>query len=155
MCAAYKKEILKEVDGYSNLFRISGEDMDISYRIRNNGYHLAYNPKALVYHQRSDNDQTIKKMTFRHCFWGFLAQKKNRCYQNKMPIWRSAFIFARQLFYDGIFKGSINFSILSFKLHYIICKAWFAARKTDISESEKNHESNELTKYEWEGHVGK
>ncbi|MFH0783329.1 MAG: glycosyltransferase [Pseudomonadota bacterium] len=153
MCAAYRKKVLEEVGGFNELFRISGEDMDISYRIRKMGYRLAYTPKALVYHLREDSRQTIMRMTFRHCFWGFLAQKKNHCYQNKISLGESAGIFLRQLFLDGLFRGNWAFAALSLQLHFIILRAFVASRKTNPIEAAKMaYVPGTVSSFEWEGH---
>ncbi len=153
MCAAYRKKVLEEVGGFSELFRISGEDMDISYRIRKMGHRLVYTPKALVYHLREDSRETIRRMTFRHCFWGFLAQKKNHCYQNKISLSQSATIFIRQLFLDGLFRGNLVFAALSLQLHLIILKAFIAARRTDPAEAAKLAGVQGSAKsFMWEGH---
>ncbi|MBU0483640.1 MAG: glycosyltransferase [Proteobacteria bacterium] len=152
MCAAYRKEALAQVGGFDELFRTSGEDMDISFRLRKLGYLLAYNPEALVYHQRQDSAQTIKKMTFRHCFWGFLAQKKNKCFQNKLTVWQSAFVLVRQLFYDGLLKGNLRFALLSLQLHAVIGRAWLAARRTDLAAAAAETGKVGHHNYEWEGH---
>ncbi|MBU1565867.1 MAG: glycosyltransferase [Proteobacteria bacterium] len=153
MCAAYRKKTLEEVGGFDELFRISGEDMDISYRIRKMGYRLAYTPKALVYHLREDSSETIRRMTFRHCFWGFIAQKKNHCNQNKISLSQSAGIFLRQLFLDGLLSGNLAFAALSLRLHFIILRAFVAARKTDPVEAAKLAGVQGTVKnFEWEGH---
>ncbi len=151
MCAAYRKEVLKEVQGFDTLFSVSGEDMDISYRIRKAGYTLAYTPKAFVHHLREDSYETIKKMTFRHCFWGFLAQKKNNCYQNKIPLWKSAFLFVKHLFYNGIIIAQPKYAKLSFELHLIIAKAWIKAgqEKKVLSDATNRLQGSS---YDWEGH---
>lgn len=153
MCAAYRKKVLEEVGGFDGLFRISGEDMDISYRIRKRGYRLSYTPKALVYHLREDSSKTIRRMTFRHCFWGFLAQKKNHCYENKISLSQSAAIFVRQLLLDGLLRGDPAFAVLSLQLHLIILRAFIAARKADISDPAKlAGVQSKVRSFQWEGH---
>lgn len=50
----FKTNALRTVGGFNeNAFRFippGGEDMDVSYRLRNKNYHFAYEPKAIVRH---------------------------------------------------------------------------------------------------------
>jgi len=78
LCSSYRRKVLKEINGFDPLFQVSGEDMDIGFRIHKAGYKLAYTPGAIVHHQRRDHATSIEKMAYRHCFWGFLAQRKNQ-----------------------------------------------------------------------------
>jgi glycosyltransferase involved in cell wall biosynthesis len=51
----FRKKILLELGGYNESYRNNYEDVDISRRLRQAGYTLIYEPKALVYHARRDN----------------------------------------------------------------------------------------------------
>ncbi len=130
LCSSYRRTILQEVNGFNPLFQTSGEDMDIGFRIRKAGYRLAYAPDAIIYHQRCDHVNSIQKMAYRHCFWGFLAQRKNKTSFNKVSIWRSITILMRHIFYDGLLKQSYSYAFLSVKMHCIMANAWLDAKKS-------------------------
>ena len=49
--SAYRKRVLEEVGGFDETLW-PGEDVDLDFRIRQRGYKLIYNPRALVRHYR-------------------------------------------------------------------------------------------------------
>ena len=58
-------------------FRPGSEDIDISIRLRENGYRLVLTPHARVYHTRSDTLQSLLKMVYRWWFGGYIAISRN------------------------------------------------------------------------------
>lgn len=152
ICAAYRTEALHRAGGFDERFRVSGEDMDMGFRLRRLGYRLAYAPSARVEHLRRDDETTIARMVFRHCYWGFLAQKKNSCYDNKVPLLVSAGMVARHLFIDGLARRQLRYAMLSLRLHLIIGRAWRLARATVINDSELLLPEIAGDDFGWEGH---
>lgn len=130
LCSSYRRKVLQEINGFDPLFRVSGEDMDIGFRICKAGYKLAYAPEAIVHHQRLDNLESIQKMTYRHCFWGFLAQRKNNTFSNKISTFHSFQTLMRHLLVEGCLKANFPFSFLSLRLHLLILRAWLDAGKS-------------------------
>jgi glycosyltransferase involved in cell wall biosynthesis len=52
--AVYWKRVIEEV-GYFDENFVTGEDLDLNWRIVDRGYHLAYEPKAVVHHLEETN----------------------------------------------------------------------------------------------------
>lgn len=77
ICSCYKRIVFDKVGYFDPFFKTGGEDVEIGYRIRNHAYKLAYNPQAIVYHQRHDRLATLLRMVYRWHYWGFLAVLKN------------------------------------------------------------------------------
>lgn len=150
LCSSYRKDILEKLDGFDPFFKYSGEDMDLSFRIRLAGFRLKYNPEARVFHLRTDSRQSISQMAYRHCYWGFLAQLKNRCFDNKASVTESMRIFLRQVFMSGVCKGNFSYALLTMQLHTIILRAWLDSRQKDAyNRTIKNIQKSQLR---WEGH---
>jgi len=60
LCMSFRIGVLREIGGFNPAFRTNAEDMDISLRVRKAGYRLRYLPDARVYHQRSDDEVSLK-----------------------------------------------------------------------------------------------
>jgi GT2 family glycosyltransferase len=149
LCSSYRRSVLHEVGGFDPFFQTSGEDMDIGFRIRTAGYRLAYAPDAIVNHQRRDNGGSLRKMAYRHCFWGFLAQRKNRTSLNKVSVWHSIRLLMRHVLVDGLVRQSFSYAFLSVQMHCTMAKAWFDAGK---SYSRKIKSGISPATQSWEGH---
>jgi len=149
LCSSYRRKVLEEIEGFDPYFKISGEDMDLSFRLQHAGYRLVYNPEAYVYHMRSDTYQSIVRMTYRHCFWGFVAQRKNSIYQNKVSFAVSIRTFIRQILSSGLAKLDFGYAGLTIRLHLVILRAWIDSRRKDALVLSYNSKQ----KYEWEGHT--
>ncbi len=69
LCGAntiYRRSVLIEVDGYPEVFRTNGEDVDLCKRIYARGYKLLYWPRARVNHMRKDTIQSVVRMNWAH-----------------------------------------------------------------------------------------
>jgi GT2 family glycosyltransferase len=150
LCSSYRRSVLQELGGFDTFFRVSGEDMDFSFRLRRAGFRIVYHPEAKVDHLRADDYQSIKKMTYRHCYGGFLAQKKNHCYQNKLPLVKSLLIFMKQLFLSGLARGDLAFAGLTISLHGIVFLAWVHSRQNSALKNSFAGQRNK--RLVWEGH---
>jgi hypothetical protein len=49
---AFRKAALDEIGGFDPEFRIAGDDVDLCWRLQDNGQTLACNPAAMVFHHR-------------------------------------------------------------------------------------------------------
>lgn len=150
LCSSYRKSVLVKAGGFNRFFKVSGEDMDAGFRLHRAGFRLAYAPDAVVLHQRSDDELSLRKMAYRHCLYGFLAQRFNSNFSNKVSTLRSLQMYLRHVFIDGIIRCNPRFGIASTRLHCIMAKAWIDARKLH-----KNNPDNSLDAYDgvaWEGH---
>ncbi len=150
LCSSYRKDAVQGVGGFNPFFRSSGEDMDMGFRLRKAGFSLVYEPGAVVDHVRSDNRESLERMTYRHCYWGFVAQRLNRCFDNKLPLTSSAKIFMKQVIGDGIARRDLNYSLLALRLHWIIVRAWIDAARAVRSGILEGEGTGRNTG--WEGH---
>jgi len=150
LCSSFRTDVLRRVGEFDVEFAVSGEDMDMSYRLRRAGFSLVYEPTAMVDHMRTDNRDSLMSMAYRHCFWGFVAQRKNKCYDQKVPLMKSAALFLRQMLVDGIAKGDFPYLWGTVSLHRTIFQAWIESGRyfRRGSLSQKSHHDHRS----WEGH---
>jgi hypothetical protein len=60
----FKTEAIKAVNGYEPLLFLYGEDVELSYRLRDHGYSLRYVPNATVWHFTYEEAAQIKPQQF-------------------------------------------------------------------------------------------
>ena len=75
-CVLFKTEAIKAVNGYEPLLFLYGEDVELSYRLRDHGYSLRYVPNATVWHFTYEEAAQIKPQQF---FGSTLANVLLRC----------------------------------------------------------------------------
>ena len=63
-CVLFKTEAIKAVNGYEPLLFLYGEDVELSYRLRDHGYTLRYVPNATVWHFTYEEAAQIKPQQF-------------------------------------------------------------------------------------------
>ena len=63
-CVLFKTEAIKAVNGYEPLLFLYGEDVELSYRLRDHGYKLKYVPKASVWHYTYEEISQVKPQQF-------------------------------------------------------------------------------------------
>ena len=63
-CVLFKTEAIKAVNGYEPLLFLYGEDVELSYRLRDHGYSLRYVPNATVWHFTYEEAAQIKPQQF-------------------------------------------------------------------------------------------
>lgn len=61
LCMSYRLNALRSVGGFNENFRTNGEDLDVGIRLNAAGYRLRYLPEAKVYHQRTDDEASLKR----------------------------------------------------------------------------------------------
>ena len=71
---ASRRIVLQELGGFDERFR-RGEDVDLSYRMTQAGYTLAFAPAAVVYHRNEDRLAGLFREGFAHGFHGVLVLK--------------------------------------------------------------------------------
>jgi O-antigen biosynthesis protein len=49
---AFRTDRLREIGGFDRQFRIAGDDVDVCWRLQENGYTLGFHPAAVVWHHR-------------------------------------------------------------------------------------------------------
>jgi GT2 family glycosyltransferase len=71
---ASRRAVLQELGGFEERFR-RAEDVDLSYRMVQAGYMLAFAPAAVVYHHNEEHLAGLFREGFQHGFHGVLALK--------------------------------------------------------------------------------
>jgi GT2 family glycosyltransferase len=49
---AFRKHALEEINGFDPVFRAAGDDVDLCWRLQNQGYEIGFSPDAVVWHFR-------------------------------------------------------------------------------------------------------
>ena len=52
---AFRAEALRAIGGFDPQFRSAGDDVDVCWRLQERGWHLGFNPAAVVWHHRRDS----------------------------------------------------------------------------------------------------
>ena len=63
-CVLFKTEAIKAVKGYEPMLFLYGEDVELSYRLRDHGYKLKYVPQASVWHYTYEEAAQVKPQQF-------------------------------------------------------------------------------------------
>ena len=78
LCMSFRRDAVERVGGFDLAFRTNGEDMDIGMRLTAAGYRLRYIPQARVYHQRTDDEASLKRTMAAWYSAAYRARKANR-----------------------------------------------------------------------------
>lgn len=65
----YRTALLKHIGLYSLSYNSHYEDVDVSFRLKDNGYQLKYIPQAKVYHMRHDTITTVLNTFWKWTFF--------------------------------------------------------------------------------------
>ena len=63
-CVLFKTEAIKAVKGYEPMLFLYGEDVELSYRLRDHGYKMKYVPQASVWHYTYEEAAQVKPQQF-------------------------------------------------------------------------------------------
>jgi glycosyltransferase involved in cell wall biosynthesis len=63
-CILFKRDALLKVGGYESRIFMYGEDVELSYRLRDQGYILQYCPKAVCWHYTYEVQEEVKPLQF-------------------------------------------------------------------------------------------
>ena len=63
-CILFRKEAIDKIGGYDDHIFMYGEDVELSYRLRDNGYKLKYYPKAVCWHYTYLEAGQIKEVQY-------------------------------------------------------------------------------------------
>lgn len=63
-CVLFRKTAIEKVSGYEKRIFMYGEDVELSYRLRDNGYKLKYYPKAVCWHYTYEEINEVKPIQF-------------------------------------------------------------------------------------------
>ncbi|MDD5594674.1 MAG: glycosyltransferase [Candidatus Omnitrophica bacterium] len=91
--AGIRRQVLEEINGLDENFKFTHGDGDLFIRIRNRGYKLIFNPRAMVWHHVNPSGDT------RGAFW----RGRDQAYFFKKDIKPSSFSGKLKLFLNMIF----------------------------------------------------
>lgn len=77
LCMSFRRDAVERVGGFDLAFRTNGEDVDIGMRLTAAGYRLRYMPQARVYHQRTDDEASLKRTMAAWYSGAYRARKAN------------------------------------------------------------------------------
>lgn len=129
LCMAYRRQSLIDIGGFDTSLQTNAEDMDIGYRLFDAGNRLVYMPEAIVYHQRKDNSQSLRRMMYNWYHWAFIVKRKN-----KRDPWSLAYGTGRRMLftdtpYDLVIRRDIKLAKLDITLSVVKFKALMDAAK--------------------------
>ena len=78
LCMSFRLSALRGVGGFNVAFRTNGEDVDIGLRLNARGFRLRYLPDAKVYHQRTDDELSLRHTMEAWCVAAYHAKYVNR-----------------------------------------------------------------------------
>ena len=130
LCMAYRRQALIDIGGFDTGLKTNAEDMDIGYRLSDAGRRLVYTPEAIVYHQRKDDFQSLRRMMYNWYYWAFIVKRKNQ----RNP-WSLAFGTGRRMLFtdtlhDLIIRRDIRLAKLDINLSVVKFKALLDAAKS-------------------------
>lgn len=76
--AGFRKNVFLNRGGYDITFPVAcAEDVELSYRLSNEGYKMVFNPEALVYHLHPDTLSGYLMKKYKFAYWRVKAVAKN------------------------------------------------------------------------------
>jgi glycosyltransferase involved in cell wall biosynthesis len=99
----FKTDAIKAVNGYEPLLFLYGEDVELSYRLRDHGFKLKYVPKATVWHYTYEEAAQIKPQQF---LGSTLANVLLRCrYGRRHEVIQGFVMFVALFAMKPLFEG--------------------------------------------------
>lgn len=80
VCSSYRRDVLDSIGRFNLEFSCNAEDVDIGFRLNDNGHCLLYHPGLSVQHRKSDTRDTLEKTLYRWFYWGGRAHRRNGRY---------------------------------------------------------------------------
>lgn len=126
---AYRVDALRQVGGFDTTLRTNAEDLDIGYRLNDAGARLIYEPRSRVYHQRTDDEQTLKRTMFNWYYWAFVVKRRNgrRPWSLALGTLRRALL--SDTLPDLVVRRSPDLARLDMVMAYVKLKALVAAAR--------------------------
>jgi glycosyltransferase involved in cell wall biosynthesis len=104
---ASRLSVLKELNLFDESFTRC-EDVDLSYRILQSGYRLAFKPQAIIYHKNENTYKGLFREGLLHGFYCVQTVKKHRALVNSLGY--------------GKFDGRSYIALVSSLMHYLFGK---------------------------------
>lgn len=111
-----KREVIKKIGLYDDIFYISYEDSDFSFRVKKAGFKIVYTPRAVCYHKIPLLDPKIgKKRWLSRAYW---AARNKIIFMRKhskhfplfvllYPVWFCIYTYQAIRYFD--FRALVNF----------------------------------------------
>jgi glycosyltransferase involved in cell wall biosynthesis len=80
LCMSFRTHILRQIGGFSPEFSTNAEDMDVGLRLTRSGYRLRYLPGAIVFHQRQDDEASLKRTMIAWYQAAYIAKWRNHAH---------------------------------------------------------------------------
>lgn len=113
-CILFRRSPLLTVGGYDERIFMYGEDVELSYRLRDHGYQLKYCPKAVCWHHSYEEAGQLKPLQF---FGGTLANFYIRLRYGSFPqiltgilLYLALWVFHPQVpgFWGGLLRNGLR-----------------------------------------------
>ena len=117
----FKKEVLFEVGKYNERYKKNYEDVDISQRIKEKGYTLVYQPKAVVSHVKED---TVSSLFDAFWNWNFTYHEQRGYYNDTTHLCRKLkenVGLANRFLEEDAKKRQLPLASLDFLLAFSLC----------------------------------
>ena len=115
LCMSFRLDALRAVGGFNPAFRTNAEDIDIGIRLNQAGYTLWYEPAAIVYHQRRDDEASLERTMIAWFGESYRARAVNRAQPWKMFAGSLRRLVIDPL-YDIVFNHDLALARLSWRL---------------------------------------
>ena len=125
--SAFWRYILEKVDGFDEEYELC-EDTNLSYKVRNSGYDLLFDPNISVYHYRRDSAKRFSNQFFLYGLGRMRSMLTNKSYANK----GSLFPFIAILSFPVLiyFSPFMAISFVTVYLLSIVSVGFYIAYKT-------------------------
>ena len=135
LCMSFRRKALHQIGGFDVAFRTNGEDMDIGLRLNAAGFRLRYLPDAKVYHQRTDDLDSLQRTMEA---W-YSAAYRALCVNQSHP-WRIFAGTVRRIctdpLHDLIAERDLELAHLSWRIGWIkLLALWRMAREIRSEEN--------------------
>lgn len=127
LCMSYRRSALEAIGGFDPGYLTNAEDVDVGLRLTQAGYKLRYLPNAQVFHQRHDDETSLKRAMRNWYKAGYRAR-----YLNRAQPWRLFLGTARRLLADPLsdllIARDAHMAYLSWQMGWLKLRALGEAR---------------------------
>ena len=109
-----KKSAWKNISGYDENLKLNGEDIDYSFRLRNEGYDLFYCHEARCLHLQNDDLKSLSTRVWRYHSFGYKIKKISYYRFVKLIIKQFKFFTVRSI--KELSHLNFKFILINFKI---------------------------------------
>ena len=130
-CVLLRRSALEQAGYYDETLFMYGEDVELSYRLRQNGFLLRYCPQAVVWHYSYENANQVKPLQYIGSTFSNLYLRLK--YGNRIDIAAIPILAIRLLLAPEVYSGSRRAVLLSLlKLVRVTPKTLASRRPSDV-----------------------